>query len=429
MIKLPYRFDGLPRLTKAWTGAMLLAFATLSSPASAQLLDRVAAVVNDQVILKSTVDRKLDMFKSQLAQDGRPLPPDNMLKERVMDQLVLESVQLQLAKERNIAIDSETINKAINDIAQRNGMDFNGFVASLPSKGMTYAQFREDIRTELTIAKLQQQVVSRRISMTETEIKNFQSKRVDDSSLFLVDTLVIPKSVKGSVKALANSVYKALQNGAEFAYYQNKFAQQQNNAAPQKLAMYPEPLQTVLPELQSGEFAEPVYDADGNAIIARLVQKTEDDTVRYVEIEQYAVRHILLRVDGLEDDEKKREELQSIRQQILDGADFAQLAERFSDDPGSAARGGDLGMVVQGIMVENFENYMFNTPMGEISPVFKTEFGWHILQVTDKEIITKTQDANFQRAQQMLYQQRYQEAQQSWLKEILDNAEISVKPI
>lgn len=308
--------------------------------ATAQTLDKVAAVVNDDIILMSEVLVKSDAFKRQLQSQiaaGAPVPPASAIQERVLDQLITESIQLQLAKQNNIVVDSDNINAAINNMAQQNGMSFNDFLLSLKEQGISYSQFRDDIRREMAIQRIQQQMVARRISMTPTEVERYQ------------------------------------------------------------------------------------------AILAKQSGQALSTDNQVVEIPEYQVQHILMKVDDDSQAESQKAKLEEIRTLIANGQNFATLAKKFSQDPGSAIKGGDLGWVSPGIMVPEFEQQMMTANVNEISPVFRSQFGWHILRVNETRTQKREQNAQYQQAQQLLYQQRFQENLQSWLKEIRDNATIDIK--
>lgn len=306
----------------------------------AQTLDKIAAVVNDDIILMSAVNQKTETFMRQIQPQidaGATPPPVEMIQKNILDQLITESIQIQLAEKNNIIVDSDNINAAINSLAQQNNVSFNEFILSLREQGISYGQFREDIRKEIMVQRIQQQMVSRRISMTPVEVERYQAML-------------------------------AKQSGA--------------------------PLST---------------------------------ESQVIEMPEYNVQHILLKVEDESQAAALKAELEAIRKQINAGEDFSVMAKKFSQDPGSAIKGGDLGWVIQGIMVANFEQQMMTATVGEISPVFRTQFGWHILRVNDTRMKTREENAQFQQAQQMLYQQRFQESLQSWLKEIRDSSSVDIK--
>lgn len=424
------------------TVRMLLGLAlvtlTLSASAAQQKIDGIAAIVNDDIILESELVERLAAIEERLAAiGGRNLPPREVIMEQILERLILESLQLQEAELRGVQIDDETLTAAVGTFADQNNMTIDEFVASMEAEGMSYRAFRSQIRREILLQRVQQAVVNRRIYITEEDVKEliaspfFQEMTADEFRLGHI-LLALPRSASDKVdretRELAEDIIRRAEQGADFGalaieHSKASTALDGGDLGWRKASRIPSLFAERVPGMQAGDLAGPFKTASGYHVIKMLDRRgaTQQTAV------ETQVRHILMQPSEIRTPEETRELLAEVRQRVLAGEDFAQLAREFSDDPGSALAGGDLGWSTGEVFVGVFRETMDATEVGQISEIFQSDFGWHFLEVVDRREASRSEEALEDIATRMILERRFDEKLQEWLKEIRDEAFVEVR--
>jgi peptidyl-prolyl cis-trans isomerase SurA len=423
----------------------LLAFAwiaviTLTMPAQAQvqLLDRVVAVVNKGVVLQSELDERIASITARAEGSGMSLPPKDVLEKQVLEHLIVEQLQLETARRYGIRVSDEQINAAIRTMQQNNNMTEEQFFAQLAQEGVSLEQLREQIRKDLMLQQVQRGVLQQRIHISEQEVDNFlnssDGKFWNSPEYHLGHILVsLPQAPSAEELAQAEqevqSIYKQLKDGAVFAEVamaesDGPSALKGGDLGWRKTNELPSLFADVAPTLKPGDVSEPQRSNAGFHIL-KLYEKRGGQQQEVVT--QNRSRHILLKPSAILTDEQAKAKLEKIRQQIIDGADFAALAKEHSEDIGSALQGGDLGWANPGQFVPEFEQRTQNLPVGEISEPFRSQFGWHILQVQDRREQDMTDELIRMKARNMLMSRRFEDELQLWQRELRDEAYVDIK--
>lgn len=416
---------------------VLLLAGGVSHAAKEVLLDRIVAIVDDDIVMQSELDRRVKAIANRLQRQGTPAPARSVLEMRVLNQLILESIQLQRAERAGIRISDDQLNQTINNIARSNNMTLEEFEAQLAMEGETYASAREQIRREMIVTRIQQSSVDRRVRVTEQEIETFLASKEGRSQSgveYLIGHILIAvqesatESELESARQRAGQILEKLQNGADFrqiavAESDGRQALEGGVIGWRKENELPSIAAGVLPSLKVGEPSGILQSGSGFHIISPLDKRGGEERI----IDQYRVRHILISPSEIRTDEEARAISEKLYERLVDGEDFATLARSNSDDPVSAIDGGDLNWVSEGQMVPEFEQVMLESTLGTISQPFKSSFGWHILQVTEtrKQDVGALLQAN--QARQVIHRRKYEEELVSWLQEIKGEAFISVK--
>jgi len=401
------------------------------------MLDRVVAIVDDDLVLESELkDRTASVVERLQAQYGQ-LPPDDVLQAQILEQLVLERVQLQLAKRYDIVPSEQEIDQAIGRIVQSNQITEEQLVADLRQQGMSMAQLRKQIATDLTINQLQQGVVNNRIRVTEQEVDNFLAStdgKFATSPDFRLGHILI--SVSGSADPAmisaaekeAEDIYQKLQDGADFSqmaisHSNDQSALQGGDIGWRKLAQLPELFSKQLVDLKTSEVSKPFRSGAGFHLIKNIEQRGGGEQL----VEQTLARHILIKTSEIVDDEQARVKLIELKRRIEQGEDFSVLARENSEDTGSMLSGGDLGWSMPGMFVPAFEETMKHTAIGAISEPFKSQFGWHILQVQERRNEDMSAQMKRNQAANLIRSRRFEEEFQLWLTQIREEAYVELK--
>jgi peptidyl-prolyl cis-trans isomerase SurA len=409
----------------------------LMAGAKVEMLDRIVAVVNDGVIMQSELDARVDEIRQRIAGQGQGVPPADVLEQQVLDRMIEEKVQLQLAERGGLKVDDSDLNQAISSIAQRNGMTLEQFSESVRQQGQDWAAFREQIRREMIINQLQQRQVSQRIRITDREVNRFlessMGQRLFESEFHLGHILIsVPPEADSEAvqqaREKAEAVLADLRGGANFqdtaiARSDGQLALEGGDLGWRPAAQLPSLFAETAVDLEPGELSDLIRSGAGFHIL-KLKDKRGGDTRM---VEQHQVRHILIAADALTKPAQAERQARELRRRIADGEDFAELARQFSDDPGSAREGGSLGWVSPGEMVPTFERVMDSTNVGEVSSVFETRFGWHFLQVMDTRTADMSEQYREMKARQALSQRRFEEELQRWLQEKRGEAYIDIR--
>lgn len=431
-----------PHAMRQWVQTTLMAALLASSfslHAVEQPLDKVVAVVESSAILDSDLERAMVAAKQQIAARGQAIPTDNVLRSEVLRQLILKRAQLERAKRLGVTIDEATLNAAVSEIAKQEGASSLGaFQAGLDAKAPgTYAALRQQVSDDLSVNRMRQQQVSARIKVSEQDITNFlnspQGKTTLDSEIHVAHLRIAlpPQASAAQVKAaeaIANKTRLALQSTADI---QTVVKSNQNSSYPVEGADMgwrgvndmPNELATQVSTLNPNDVTAPIRAADGFHVLKLLERR--GGTERTI-VPQYKVRHILIRPTEVISATDAEQQINQLYQRAGQ-ENFADLASTFSNDPGSASNGGDLGWVSPGMMVPQFDDMMSKTPVGQISKPFQSQYGWHILKVED----TRQQDVTDQykrtKARQILAERQFDQELDNWLREIRAESYVEIK--
>ena len=419
----------------------LILMLTLSSQGypALVLLDRVAVIVDEDVIMQSEIDERLLTIKSQInAQPGAKAPPARVLEEQIIERLILESLQLQTADRAGIRISDDELNNALSSIAAQNQMDLPQFRMALAKDGVSWAQMREQVRREFAISRVQQGVMRRRIQITEQEVQNFLATELGENVtadeyrlghiLLDLPSSPTPENIRVA-RDKAEILADRLKGGEDFGSLAIEFSKGQNaldggDMGWRKPAQLPSIFSDLVEEMQTGEIKGPIKSGRGFHLI-KLMQKRGARAEGMVA--QTEVRHILIKPNEIRTSQESFELAGSLREEILNGRDFAEVAKLYSDDPGSALSGGDLGWTRTGVFVSEFEATMQSAELNEISAVFETEHGFHFIEVTGRRMEDFSDRFRMGQAENYLRNQKFDEELDNWLREIRDEAFVEIK--
>lgn len=417
----------------ALLGGLLLGNAS----GAATELNRIVAVVNDDVILASELDAKMKIVHEQLAAQNTPLPPDDVLRQQVLERLVVDHLQLQLASRNNIRIDDEMLNANLRNIAQQNNLDLDQFRQALEREGHSFAAFREEIRDQIVISRLHQQMVGNRINVSEQEVDNLlaneQAWGGNEQEYHLGHILIevpdgaSPEKLRAA-QTRAEQLVQQLRSGDDFAhaavsFSAGKTALEGGDLGWRKAAQLPTILSDIVHNMEVGDIADPIRGSGGFHIV-KLIDKRGDS--RHV-ITQTHVRHILLQADELMSESEVRLRLEQLRERILGGEDFAALARSHSKDKVSASKGGDLGWVSPGDLIPTFEDTMNQLQLNEVSPVVETRFGFHIIQVLDRRDHDSTDEVKRNKVRELIRKRKTDEELALWQRRLRDEAYVEYR--
>ncbi len=405
--------------------------------------DGIIALVNENAILKSELVDAIEQTQARAKAAGEPIANSAQLQSEVLNALILRELQLSMVKRAGLSADEAEINQRLGQIAQAEGLNS---IAALQQRldaaqPGSYANLRAKLIEEASIQALQQRQITRRVRISEQDIDAFlaspEAKRLNQSEYQTIHVRVPYiddySRLSAAQREEALKVAQALRtrllepnvNVAEaVAASQGSYPipLQGGDMGFHKAASLPTELSSKITKLDVGTVSEPLLTPEGIDII-KLADKKASNTML---IPQWHTRHILVKVDDLQTDALAEQKINDLYEQLRGGADFASLASTYSDDPGSAGRGGDLDWVSEEDMVGPFEATMKNTAVGDYSAPFKTQFGWHILKVDGKRDQDISEQYRRNMARQALYQRLAPQAQEDWLQELRAGAYIQI---
>lgn len=400
-------------------------------------LDRIIAIVNEDVVMQSELEQRLRSVRGQLREEGARLPPGPVLERQVLDSLILGRIQLQLAARAGIRVDDETLNRAINNIAAENQVTLGEFRQILEADGYNYPQFREDIRDQITLSQLRQRQVENRISVTEREIDDFLANRefqgdaeaeIRISHILLALPAEAPAAAIEQARQGATELRRKLLAGADFAETARRVSDGGNagnggDLGWRKVAEVPTLFAEYIPDLGKGDISEPIRSPSGFHLIRIADIKGAEQSI----VAQTRARHILIRTGELVTEAEAREKLTQLKARIEGGDDFGLLARGNSDDAASAIAGGDLGWRSPGELAPEFQRAMDALASGQISAPFQTGFGWHIVEVLERRQYDNTESLKRGRARGAIRARKLEEATQNWARELRDEAYVEYR--
>jgi peptidyl-prolyl cis-trans isomerase SurA len=389
--------------------------------------------VNDEVITQNELTERVQLVVSQLKRGGGQLPEADVLQRQLLERMVNDLVQIQLAKETGVKVDDATLEKTIQRIADDNNLSMTDFRAALERDGIRYTRFRDDMRSELLLARLREREVENAIVVTdaevETEIAREARERSTDTEYQLAHILVLvpqqatPDQIENRRKRAVVALGE-LRKGTNFAqisatYSDAPDALQGGNLGWRPSGRLPALFLEAIEKLQAGEVSDIVRSPNGFHILKLLAKRGRDKAAAAVS--QTRVRHILVRTKEGVSDTQARDNLARLRERVAGGTDFAELARVHSEDA-TAAKGGDLGWLSAGDTVPEFERAMNALRDNEVSPPVQSPFGWHLIQVLERRSEEMSEDRKKLTARQTIRARKADEAYQDWVRQTRDRA-------
>ena len=406
--------------------------------ATAEVLDNIIAIVEDDVILENELQREVSTIEQRIATSKSPMPPLSILRHQVLERMIVDKLQRQLAEKAGININDEMLNSSAADIAKRNNMSPEEFRHELEKQGMNYAAFLENLKNEIVVNELRGREIGGRIKVTDREIEHYletQGKVGDDLVQYHVGHILIALPEGASSSAIqkaqekATDLVKKLRAGQDFT--QTAMSESNDGNALKggdlgwrTLKDMPTLFVDEVGKLRKGDISEPLRSPSGFHIIKMLELKGLNDNHMVVKTK---VRHILIKTNELVDDAEASKRAWTLKERIMSGDDFATLARANSDDKGSAIKGGSLDWVESGALVKPFEEAMTKLKINEISDPVQTQFGWHIIQVLDRENRDNSAEFKKNQVREAIRKRKIEEETELWLRKLRDEAFVEIK--
>jgi len=407
---------------------LMIAFSLSANIYSAvEILDRVAVIVDDGLIMESQIKSSLLDMQSRYEQQDILKPEMGVLREQVIESLIIEELQLQLAQRAGVRISDTELNNSIIRIANNNQMVLEDFIAYIEENGESYEELRENVRKQMIIQRIQRGRVGSEIDITEKEFNAFLA--TDESLDELEPELLVMQILVKDIQQ-ANNILLRLEGEENFSDIAKSESLSSNAASGgimewRKLNAMPELFANALDNRKVGYITQPIETGAGYHIL-----KLEEKRGPLVQYEnQWLSRHILLSPSTIRDEQSTKEELDTIRTRIINGESFSKLAEEYSEDPGSAKQGGELGWLGKGVLAAEFEKVMIESSIGDVSKIFQTQFGFHFLEVLEQRNYDMTRDLIEDRAYQVLYGRKYEEELENTLRSIRAEAFVEIKDL
>jgi len=406
---------------------ILFSVISISIHSAIEILDRVAVIVDDGLIMQSQINSDLDEMVQRYEEQNIPKPDIKVLRNQVIESLIIEELQLQLAERYGIRVSDEELNATITRIAANNNLSLEEFIIYLQNEGESYEDFREDVKKQITIQRIQRGRVGSEIDITEKEFEAFLKA---DESLIQLEPELLVRQILISKYEDATLIFENISNGQPFEEVAktnplNKYNKNEGLMDWKKAIDMPKIFSEAINDKDVGFITEPIKSGAGYHILK--LESKRGDFVRYED--QWLARHILLIPSTIRNEEQTKNELTDIRNRILDGEDFVLLAASYSEDPGSAKNKGELGWLGKGVLAAEFEKTMIEIEPGKVSDIFKTEFGFHFLEVLDTRNHDMTRELIKDEAYAILYQRKYDEELENTLRSIRAEAFVEFKDL
>jgi peptidyl-prolyl cis-trans isomerase SurA len=421
----------LIKLNKLLIAIIVPVMAITNSANAIEALDSIAVVVNNDVITKNELEDKINYYKNQIRMSSGSISDMDSLKKQVLERMIRDKVQLQHAALLGIQIDDISLNRMIDAMAQKNNLSLNQLRTTLEQEGIDFADFRNQTREELIIQELQKRMVADKVNVTPQEVKQLLESNVaqekSGTEFHLLHILIAtpenasPENIQLAQKK-AENIYQQLLEGADFKQLAIRESNGSNalnggDLGTRKANELPELFLKAIEGLQQGDVSKPVRSASGFHLLKLAGSSSNVEMVK-----QTHARHILIRTSADISDDDARQSLLDLRQRIEQGENFSDLANEYSEDPGSKIKGGDLGWANPGTFVTEFENVMGSLKDGEISEPFKSQFGWHLMQVLERREIDMAKTVMEAKAMQAIRARKIDEELRLWLRKIRDEA-------
>ena len=414
----------------------LIAGIFLSTAIAAETLDKVVAIINDDVITESELSRQTEQMKKQIQANKMQLPPQNVLKKQVLQHLINVDLQKQLAKQNHFEIDDEELNDAIGKIATSNNLSVTQLRKEITASGLSWKDYRKNIREEILLSRVQQQAVGNTIEITPQEIDDYlktAKTQIQQQQTYHLKNIVIPLSEEPTSEEIkqartkAKKLLKAIQAGQDFSAI--AFAESSGGDAlsggdlgERHLAEMPEIFAQKVVNMKVGEVEGPIRAGNGFHLIKLVSVGNQEDH----QVKKTRVRHILLKQDANMTAAEAKKQADNIYQQLKSGKDFSKMANQYSLDAVSAVNGGELGWVTSEELVPEFANTMDKLPLKTISKPVKSKFGWHLIEVLERKTVDDSEAFQKQEVKKQLLQRKHAEAIQNWLQHLRSGAYVKI---
>lgn len=423
-----------PRSAFLLFGLTYAACAQQPTTPAVQDVDQIVAIVNDDVITLNELNARLKTVERQLRKQNAQLPPEVVIRRQLLDRMVADRLQLQMARDMGLHIGNAEVDSAISRIAANNKLDVSAFRQALEKDGVDWQRFRDEIRDEITISRVREREVDSRITVSDGEIDNYLASQHNDNQTVSLAHIIlrVPENASSSeidkIRNRANEVLQQAKNGADFANLAIAWSQAPDALSGGALGertmdRLPPLYADAVRDLQPGEVSAVLRSPAGFHIV-KLLARSGGAALKPVA--QTHVRHILIKVNDLVNDDEARRRLADLRERLSHGESFAQLARQYSNDL-SAANGGDLGWLYPGDTVPEFERAMNALKPGEISQPVKTPFGWHLIQVLERRYDSASPERRRLAARQALRERKLDEAYEEWLRQLRDKAYVDIR--
>jgi peptidyl-prolyl cis-trans isomerase SurA len=406
---------------------LFTALISIPSISKIETLDRIAVIVDDGILMESQIDIALEEIIKRYDAQNIPKPPINVLREQTIEKLVVEELQLQMAERAGVRISDAELNATVARIASNNGMSLEDFILYLDGEGESYQRLRNNIKKEMTVQRVQRGRVGSSINITD---KEFEAFLATDESLKQLEPELLVRQILVKTSSEASEVLEKINTGLDFEILAKEFSISSNASEGglmnwRKKSDMPSLFAEGLEGVDVGQVSSPLKSGAGLHILK--VEEKRGDFVEYED--QWLVRHILLMPSEIRNEEASELELIDIRNRVMNGEDFSTLAKEFSEDPGSAQKGGELDWMGKGITAAEFEATFTTIEEGVVSEVFQTEFGFHFLELLDQRNKDMTNEAIENRAFNILYSRKYDEELENTLRSMRAEAFVEIKDL
>jgi len=399
-------------------------------------MDRIIAVVDQSVITEREMLNRMESVKTQMIKKGVEVPPDDVLQKQILERLIVDSLQLQLAAQTGIKVEDAQLDKTIERIAEQNNLTLPAFKKALEEDGTPFYKFREDIRNDIIMARLRERDVDNKVNISEAEIDNYLTTQEKEGDLdeFNISQILIrlpedssPEDIQ-KARARTEQITKALAAGMSFEKASANFSDAPNaldggslgwRSGQQMPAQFLELVKT----LQAGGVSRPIRSGTGVHILKLNERRAGASTLI---VEQTHVRHILLKPNEVLSDKEAKQKIEGIKERIDHGTPFQDMARQYSDD-GSASNGGDLGWISPGDTVPVFEKTMAELAINEVSAPIRSQFGWHVIQVLERRKQDMSKESKRLKARQEIRARKAEESYNDWIHELRDKAFVEMR--
>ncbi len=419
---------------KKWVMLMLMG---TSFCVMAEQLDRVVAVVNEKVVTRHELNKQLESTRQQMQAKKMPRLPEEMLEKQVLNQLITQSLQLQIADQSGIVIDDAEVDETIQKIAKDNHLNLTTFRKTLAKEGITFDAYREDLKKEMAIARMQQQAVGRDVMVSAEQVEDYlktEQAKAQAAKRFHVQHIVValddeptPEQLRGAEKKAA-AVLKKVKQGVPFEQVATMTSSEDYmvdsaDLGERHLAELPEVFAEAVQRMKAGEVKGPLRTGNGLQLI-KLVAVSEEN--KQHEVLKTHVRHILVKADASTTEAEARKRIDNLYEQLKSGKSFASLAKQYSKDVASGAEGGDLGWVTAEELVPAFAEVMKTLPLKTVSHPIKTGFGWHLMEVLERKKVDDSDAYQRQQVRVLLHQRKFMEAVENWQQQVRSTAYVDI---
>jgi len=410
---------------------LALIFVISNARAAPQTIDSIVAIVDEDVITQVELNARTELFRINFAQSGQTLPEPKTLSRQVLEVMINDSILLQQAKYRGLRITDGQLNQTMQKLARENSMNLSEFRQNLIQRGIDYPRYREAIRKDMAIGNLLRQYTARSVEITDAEVRDFINRTDAESGdyeyrlahiLIALPDAASSEQVNGAIET-TKQLLEQLDQGAQFGQLANEYsagsnALQGGDLGWRKKAEIPSLFSSAVFKMDPGEYAGPLRSASGFHIVSLVERRSLEQVLT----QQTRSRHILIRSNELISDDEAKNRLEALRERILAGEDFAQLARLFSVDYNSGSQGGDIGWTEAGTTAPEYESVARLLEPGQLSEPFRSRFGWHLLEVTGHRTIDETEESKFNKIHSQLLQQKRIEAFNIWKRRLRDEA-------